>query len=770
MFTRAINTKKILRLPLVVLVFIAINMSFVLIATSQTTYAAPVVGFNPGNIVSENVFTNSQSMTASQIQSFLNSKVPSCDTNGTLRATEYGRSDLTHAQYAAMKGWSAPPFTCLKDYSEGGKVSAQIIYDTAQEFNINPQVLIVLLQKEQSLVTDTWPISVQYQSATGYGCPDTAPCDSQYYGLTNQVRWSARMFRAIMNNSPTWYTPYVIGNNYIQYSPTSSCGGSTVNIVNRSTQALYNYTPYQPNQDSLNAGYGDAPGDCDSHGNRNFYLYFSDWFGSPVYGNLVRTTTDSTVFLVSGDNKYPIASLGTLSALAPLGSVSYVPQAYLDSKTSGPLMGRFIRSNDGSVYLYDRGTKIPFGSCAQVAAFGSTCGDAILLEDGQISSLTSRPVMTNIILTTSGKRFYVSGGTKKEVYDDQSLSLAGIPAAYTDVEDVVINNLAYGTPVIRSDVFVKDRTSGSVSVFYGNAVSQINSDIQRDTFVSKVNTATLDTASIAAIIKGPDLGGYIKASNGDSYLLTKSGKVKLTSTTDWPNSFVLVSDAVLSLLPTVATISPPYTTLSQSDGTIYLITNNQKRAFTAWGDFLLVAPGSNLQNLPNYYLDGLTNGGNILSPGQLVLSSDNATVYMIDGLNSKIPMSTFSPASELGVKSLKVASSDALSHYTTTSYTLSPTVQCGANKGLAIGGNVYSLDLSYATYQVLTDLTCSTLSWKTTAPGFLLGQDGTIYQLTASKKFPIRSYATYVSLGGNATNTIGASSYILNQLQTGTLL
>lgn len=215
-------------------------------------------------------------MSASEIQAFLNSKVSVCDTWGD-QPSEFGGG--TRRQWGEARGLN-PPYTCLKDYTENGKSSAQIIYDVAQEFTINPQVLIVLLQKEQGLVTDTWPTSTQYKTATGYGCPDTAPCDSQYFGLTNQLRWSGRMFRAILNNSPTWYTPYVLGNNYIQYNPTASCGGSDVNIENRSTQALYNYTPYQPNRAALDAGWGSAT--CGAYGNRNFYLYFKEWFGSTL--------------------------------------------------------------------------------------------------------------------------------------------------------------------------------------------------------------------------------------------------------------------------------------------------------------------------------------------------------------------------------------------------------------------------------------------------------------------------------------------------------
>lgn len=265
--------------------FILLCASFVIVsANTSTAHATPITGFNPGRIIDDGVFTNSTSMSPGQIQSFLSSKVPTCDTWGT-QISEFGGG--TRAQWATARGYP-PPYTCLKDYSENGTSAAQIIYNIAQQYQINPQVFIVLLQKEQALVTDTWPLSSQYRTATGYGCPDTAACDTQYYGFTNQVTWSARMFRSILNNSPTWYTPYLLGDNYIQWNPSGECGGSTVYIQNRSTQALYNYTPYQPNQASLNAGYGMGDS-CSSYGNRNFYIYFTDWFGATHGGDPVST-------------------------------------------------------------------------------------------------------------------------------------------------------------------------------------------------------------------------------------------------------------------------------------------------------------------------------------------------------------------------------------------------------------------------------------------------------------------------------------------------
>jgi hypothetical protein len=265
-----------------------IAATFSLFLATSTAQAAPVVGFEPGRIIDDDVFTAYGSMGVSQIQSFLNSKVPTCDTWGT-QPSEFGGG--TRAQWGTSQGYP-PPYTCLKDFNEGGRSAAQIIYDSAQQYHINPQVMIVLLQKEQALTTDTWPLSRQYRTATGYGCPDTAACDSQYYGFTNQVNRANNMFRSIIDASPGWYTPYVMGNNTIKWNPQASCGSSVVNIETRATQALYNYTPYRPNQAALDAGYGTG-NSCSSYGNRNFYLYFTDWFGS-TKGNAYYVCKNST--------------------------------------------------------------------------------------------------------------------------------------------------------------------------------------------------------------------------------------------------------------------------------------------------------------------------------------------------------------------------------------------------------------------------------------------------------------------------------------------
>lgn len=313
----------------------------------QPTKASALTGsqFNAGRIIEDAAFYNPNTMSTSSVQNFLNAKVSTCDTNGTtLKSYHYRSSDgrinnsadptvttsrATYGQrYATwynshpysgyIQNESVAPYICLRDYKQNtpaknaesglcgyltaktGRTSAQIINDVAAACSINPQVLIVLLQKEQGLVTDDWPWDNQFDKATGFACPDTSGCNTAYYGFFNQVYSAARQFKrykvdptnwnyvAGQSNKIFWQTS---GGNFLNptgnasdpsRSGQSGCGYSMVSIQNQATAGLYNYTPYRPNQAALNNLYGTGDS-CSAYGNRNFWRYFNDWFGSTTY-------------------------------------------------------------------------------------------------------------------------------------------------------------------------------------------------------------------------------------------------------------------------------------------------------------------------------------------------------------------------------------------------------------------------------------------------------------------------------------------------------
>lgn len=282
---------------------------------SVRAQAAIATNWKPGRIIEDSFFTDKSSMSVQDIQNFLNAQVPSCDTNGTQPAAEYGRSDITHAQYAASQGWPAPPYVCLRNYYEvpktsptagmpdnsynhgggaftGGVSAAQLIYNAAQQYQISPKVLLVMIQKESAgpLTTDTWPLQTQYQYALGAHCPDSGPggsanCDTNYMGFSIQISESAALLRWYLDSmtQPWWSYKKPFQTNYVLWNvQTTNCGGSNVFIDTKATAALYTYTPYQPNTAALANMYGKGDS-CSAYGNRNFWRIYSDWFGSPTY-------------------------------------------------------------------------------------------------------------------------------------------------------------------------------------------------------------------------------------------------------------------------------------------------------------------------------------------------------------------------------------------------------------------------------------------------------------------------------------------------------
>lgn len=428
-----------------------------------------------GRIIDDSVFYNKSSMSLDQIQQFLNAKVPVCDIWGT---KSYGGT--TRRAYLESRGVKFP-LVCLKDYQEnpsthqsnlngegvpaGAKSAAEIIRDAAQTYNINPQVLIVLLQKEQGLVTDDWPEPLQFRSATGYGCPDSQPvCQSEYYGFYNQINNAAAQFRRYAN-SPNSYNHVPFRNNSVRYNPQVSCGSSTVYIQNQATASLYNYTPYQPNQAALDNLYGRGDA-CSAHGNRNFWVYFNDWFGMSsgdgfalvksddpndlrqwvVYGTIKQYIPDSQTIYAWGLQNVP---LGTMSG-ATLGAIS-----------TGPNLDRLMRINGGSVlYFVDSGRRyrVPTNlfeawnfSGVTISSVSGGLGNTPS-DNGYLTTSVKDPGSSDIYLMDGG-----GGGStviRKFQNDNVRFAWNGDNAPYTTISADYWNNIknSIGTPLTGTKI------------------------------------------------------------------------------------------------------------------------------------------------------------------------------------------------------------------------------------------------------------------------------------------------------------------------------
>ena len=288
------------------------------------------------HLIDDQVFDTSDSMTASQINSFLNSFSGSC--------------------ISTNAGFSAPDptgYNPTAGFIYGSNVSAgQVIADAATAYQINPQVLLATTQKEQSLVTGSGGCTtLGYVGAMGYGCPDggtthnysgldlyslngtkvtsvngTCVSSNQEVGFSQQIihaAWLLKFDRERSEGVTTWeiisgnwdnsddpgtcYEGFMIQGNYARcsgdpttpYDGTATIDGQGITIANGATAALYDYTPHLS-------------------GNSNFVTIFDDWFGStytPAFAweeislNIMDAGQNSTIptdYMHNGDRLYVI--------------------------------------------------------------------------------------------------------------------------------------------------------------------------------------------------------------------------------------------------------------------------------------------------------------------------------------------------------------------------------------------------------------------------------------------------------------------------------
>ena len=122
--------------------------------------AAFAATFDPTLVISNDNMRHYDSMSASQIQAFLETQP------GPL-------ADLVTSDYDKVITLSKTKnnLNTTPDKGETPKRASLIIWEACQAWKINPKVMLTMLQKEQSLLTRTTLGSTTLARAVGAGCP-----------------------------------------------------------------------------------------------------------------------------------------------------------------------------------------------------------------------------------------------------------------------------------------------------------------------------------------------------------------------------------------------------------------------------------------------------------------------------------------------------------------------------------------------------------------------------------------------------------------------
>jgi len=217
--------------------------------------------FNKNNIISQFKMFDYNAMSLTEIQSFLVSK------------SSY-LANYTTLGYPATCGidTGSENSTCIMRSMK----ASEIIYSAAQRYRVNPEYILVMLQKEQGLIQwNGTPPEKRLDWACGYavcdGCSLSNPKVLKYKGFGKQVDNAAGAMKFYSDNANVYAYIKKAGVSY-------SIDGETIKAQNQATANLYTYTPH-------------------ISGNYTYWRVYQRYFGDPLATIRDKEATISTEYM-----------------------------------------------------------------------------------------------------------------------------------------------------------------------------------------------------------------------------------------------------------------------------------------------------------------------------------------------------------------------------------------------------------------------------------------------------------------------------------------
>ena len=355
--------------------------------------------------------------------------------------------DFNQIQHYLNRGYLSDYFS--EDWEGKMRYATDIIWRTAQNNLMSPKFILVLLQKEQSLIEDDDPTDKQLDWATGYGvCDDCSmddPAIQRWKGFGKQVNSATLQFTEgyladIENTGCTGN--YCVGEEM-------TIDGTTVIPENAATAALYAYTPHL-------------------HGNENFVEIWSRWFTLPYpTGSLLQVDGESGVYLIEYGYRRAIMSWSSLLSRYNPDLIIEVSKTVLEAYPDGRSIDfpnySLLTDEDGTIYLLVDDTLRPIDSIETFRFIGFaedelveiSNDDVALFEIGSTITIESAYPQGNLLeLTTNGAMFYIQDGERHPIFDDSILNARFPGQVATPAAPVEVEQYTEGDPLELPDGYL----------------------------------------------------------------------------------------------------------------------------------------------------------------------------------------------------------------------------------------------------------------------------------------------------------------------------
>lgn len=416
---------------------ILILFLFSLLFTQNSQAQTPLVDtdFNPGKIIEDSEMLDCNSMSLSEIQAFLESKnsylanYRTENAYGTIKSAAEIIYDAARRNYDISFNSKTNQYECDNGTILGTTLIESDIKQKCQQITtVNPRFLLILLQKETSLIENPNPTQNHLDWATGYmifdGMLTCSPYDKcwRYKGFGKQVNSAALQFLYYLKE-PGQFT-YKAGQTYTFQNRYGTILKETMTVYleNKATAALYNYTPHV------------------FDGNYNIYRLLKRYASSEdtvikitkAYpdGSLIQLAGDPGIWLIEKGQKRPFLNYSAFISRFKPEQVVTVSEIEFNKYEVGPNIKfanySIVQTPDKQIYLLVDKEKRPFANLDVFKNIGfnqaeienASLEEIAMYKIGKTITATSSN-LTGVLMqdTKTGGIYYVVDDTKSPLID-----------------------------------------------------------------------------------------------------------------------------------------------------------------------------------------------------------------------------------------------------------------------------------------------------------------------------------------------------------------
>jgi len=465
--------------------------------------------FNPNKLIEDAVFSDTQTFGGPEgIQKFLESR----------------NSILANTNPAFLAMLKEPDAILLKQGLEDPgaslgrlRTAAELIWDAARQSGLNPQVILVTLQKEQGLITNhqntaTDKLQRVLDKAMGFDCPDSGGCGNVFPGFYYQIfgnydsegnrylgaaKSLMKSFSYPQGRGPLFNgRPAQVGETLMIENTTGAYTdqpSQSVQLLNQATAALYRYTPHVFN------------------GNYNFWRYFQEWFRYPN-GTIIKLASGVDSYIIQNGTKQlvpPFVAIArALNTASPTIASPTEFETYPTGKVFGPADGTIVRViGENKQYAFIKNIKYP-ASDFVIGQRGLDASKALSISAQESALFEQGPVLPpsegTILKGQSDPSVYLVENSRLKLFSGFTFSQRKLAfskiTVIPDSEVATYEKQGFVAPL--DNTLVKASDSGTVFLMQNGLKHPLSAELFKNRGLSFKNVVVLTPEEVGALVIG----------------------------------------------------------------------------------------------------------------------------------------------------------------------------------------------------------------------------------------------------------------------------